>query len=157
MAFTLERKNDRNQSKENSTLNENEYHEEEANMEEKVHLEIRFVETEDGFRWETVGDKDTLRKLGIGPLMIGRSMLRGLGNWERKARRQRWAKMLANDQQRSEHTERKAHRGGLRTGSGRRSCHGREGYKRRRPTGRRSHGHGHHSRIGTRDAQTRSW
>lgn len=154
----MDRTNDRNESKENSKLNKNEYVEKEGNMKEKVHLEIRFSETEDGFRWEAAGDKDTLRELGIGPFMLGRRLRRGLGgNGERKARRRRWTKLRAKDRHSSQHEERKPHRGGLRAGRRRRSCHGQEDDMRRRPTGQRSHGRGHHGRVAARDAQIRHW
>jgi hypothetical protein len=36
-------------------------------MSEKVISEIRFVETEDGFRVEFKGDKERLRQMGFGP------------------------------------------------------------------------------------------
>ncbi len=39
---------------------------------EKVHYEIKFVETEDGYRLEASGDKEALKRLGIGPRMVGR-------------------------------------------------------------------------------------
>ena len=44
---------------------------------EKVHYEIKFVETGDGYRLEASGDKEALRRLGIGPNMVGRS---GMGH-----------------------------------------------------------------------------
>jgi hypothetical protein len=46
-------------------------------MNEKVHYEIKFVETDEGFRLEASGDKDALRRLGIGPNMVGRKQKRG--------------------------------------------------------------------------------
>lgn len=49
---------------------------------EKVHYEIKFVETDDGYRLEASGDKEALRRLGIGPNMVGSP---GLGR--RKGRR----------------------------------------------------------------------
>lgn len=42
------------------------------NMDEKIHYEIRFVETEDGYRLEAKGDKRMLKRLGIGPNMLRR-------------------------------------------------------------------------------------
>ena len=43
-------------------------------MEEKVHFEIKFTETADGYRLEAIGDKEALRKLGISPNMLNRKM-----------------------------------------------------------------------------------
>lgn len=42
----------------------------ENSMDEKVHYEIKFVEYEDGYRLEASGDKEVLKRLGIGPLMV---------------------------------------------------------------------------------------
>jgi hypothetical protein len=52
-------------------------------MDEKVHYEIKFVETEDGYRLEATGNKRALKRLGIGPRMVGRK------HPHRKARRSR--------------------------------------------------------------------
>ena len=38
-------------------------------MEEKVINEVRFIETEDGFRIEVKGDKERMREMGFGPGM----------------------------------------------------------------------------------------
>ena len=38
-------------------------------MEEKVVHEVRFIETEDGFRIEVKGDKERMREMGFGPDM----------------------------------------------------------------------------------------
>lgn len=38
-------------------------------MAEKVIHEVRFIETDDGFRIEVKGDKESLRKMGCGPGM----------------------------------------------------------------------------------------
>lgn len=40
-------------------------------MEEKVLYELKLIETEDGFRMEVKGDKETLRRrgFGLGPLL----------------------------------------------------------------------------------------
>ena len=45
-------------------------------MTEKVVGEIRFIETDDGFRIEMKGDKERLKEMGWGPGMMG---LRGKG------------------------------------------------------------------------------
>lgn len=62
-------------------------------MDEKVHYEIKFVETEDGYRLEASGDKEALKRLGIGPNMVGRKRRPGRGRrsrqWRRMNRRQR--------------------------------------------------------------------
>ena len=46
------------------------YGENKTSMENKVHFEISFTETEDGYILEANGDKDALRRLGIGPRML---------------------------------------------------------------------------------------
>jgi hypothetical protein len=46
---------------------------------EKIHYEIRFVETDDGYRLEAAGDKHALNRMGIGPNMLNRSRKRGHG------------------------------------------------------------------------------
>jgi len=72
---------------------------------EKVHYEIKFVETDDGFRLEASGDKEALRRLGISPNMVGgphrkhgrgprgrrhgRGMHRGSGHRAARSRRRR--------------------------------------------------------------------
>ena len=43
-------------------------------MAEKVIAEIRFIETDDGFRIETKGDKKHIRKMGLWP---------GMRHWRR--------------------------------------------------------------------------
>jgi len=56
------------------------------NMDEKVHYEIKFVETEEGYRLEATGDKKALNRLGIGPNMVGRKRRgghRGRKDWAR--------------------------------------------------------------------------
>ena len=40
-------------------------------MTEKVLHEVRFIETDDGFRIEVKGDKERMRELGCGPGMMG--------------------------------------------------------------------------------------
>ncbi|MCO5183118.1 MAG: hypothetical protein M9928_14140 [Anaerolineae bacterium] len=40
-------------------------------MSEKVLQEIRFIETDDGFRIEAKGDKEQLKAMGFGPGMFG--------------------------------------------------------------------------------------
>ncbi len=40
-------------------------------MTEKVIHEVRFIETEDGFRVEVTGDKERIRQIGFGPGMMG--------------------------------------------------------------------------------------
>lgn len=46
-------------------------------MTEKVIQEIRFIETDDGFRIEATGDKEQLKAMGFGPEMF--RMGRGFG------------------------------------------------------------------------------
>jgi hypothetical protein len=38
---------------------------------EKVLHEVRFIETDDGFRIEVKGDKEKIRQMGFGPGMMG--------------------------------------------------------------------------------------
>ncbi|MCB9420541.1 MAG: hypothetical protein H6667_12095 [Ardenticatenaceae bacterium] len=38
-------------------------------MTEKVLHEVRFIETDDGFRIEVKGDKEKIRQMGFGPVM----------------------------------------------------------------------------------------
>ena len=40
-------------------------------MTEKVLHEVRFIETDDGFRIEVKGDKEKIRQMGFGPGMMG--------------------------------------------------------------------------------------
>ena len=40
-------------------------------MSEKVLHEVRFIETDDGFRIEVKGDKEKIRQMGFGPGMMG--------------------------------------------------------------------------------------
>jgi hypothetical protein len=40
-------------------------------MPERVIHEVRFVETDDGFRIEVKGDKECIREMGFGPGMMG--------------------------------------------------------------------------------------
>jgi hypothetical protein len=40
-------------------------------MTEKVIHEVRFIETDDGFRIEVKGDKERIRSMGFGPGMMG--------------------------------------------------------------------------------------
>lgn len=49
-------------------------------MAEKVIYEVRFLETDDGFRIEINGDKERMRKMGFGPGM-------GFGSWMRFGKR----------------------------------------------------------------------
>jgi hypothetical protein len=64
----------------------------EKSMDEKVHYEIKFVEYEDGYRLEASGDKEVLKRLGIGPHMVT-----NLGNKKRTPARgrraRRWREM----------------------------------------------------------------
>ena len=46
-------------------------------MSEKVLHEVRFVETDDGFRIEIRGDKEKIREMGFGP---GLGMMMGFGH-----------------------------------------------------------------------------
>lgn len=55
-------------------------------MDEKILYEIKFVETEDGYRLEASGDKAVLRKLGIGPMMVGRKRRSGRQRHWRRGR-----------------------------------------------------------------------
>jgi hypothetical protein len=55
-------------------------------MTEKVIQEIRFIETDDGFRIEAKGDKEQLKAMGFGPGMF--SMGRGFGRKGRHHHRQ---------------------------------------------------------------------
>jgi hypothetical protein len=64
------------------------------NMDEKVHYEIKFTETEDGFRLEATGDKKALKRLGIGPNMVGRRHQSG------RARRARALRKVNRQQKR---------------------------------------------------------
>ena len=57
------------------------------NMDEKVHYEIKFTETEDGYFLEATGDKKTLRRLGIGPNMVGRRQRSGRAQRARELRK----------------------------------------------------------------------
>ena len=63
---------------------------------EKVHYEIKFVETEDGYRLEATGDKAALKRLGIGPNMVGRGRKHGRGRAKgprgRRGHGPRWAR-----------------------------------------------------------------
>jgi len=40
-------------------------------MAEKILHELRVIETDDGFRIEVKGDKERLKKMGLGPGMMG--------------------------------------------------------------------------------------
>jgi len=69
-----------NENMRNMEKNEN------KTMDEKVHYEIKFVETEDGYHLVATGDKKALKRLGIGPNMFGRKRRgghRGNRNWAR--------------------------------------------------------------------------
>lgn len=99
---TIEKTNKTRNKEKKSPLKENEIDNlknEEQNkesMNEKVHYEIKFVETEDGYRLEASGDKDALRRLGIGPNMVGKRRGRGQGrrgNGRRGAMAQRNRRM----------------------------------------------------------------
>jgi hypothetical protein len=57
-------------------------------MTEKVVGEIRFIETDDGFRIELKGDKGRLKEMGWGPSMMGP---RGMGHG--RGRKRFWRKM----------------------------------------------------------------
>jgi hypothetical protein len=57
--------------------------------EEKVIHEVRFIETDDGFRIEVKGDKEAMRQMG-GPCMgMGPGMGHGFGRGRRFGRRMR--------------------------------------------------------------------
>jgi hypothetical protein len=74
------------------------------NMDEKVHYEIKFVETEDGYRLEASGDKKALKRLGISPSMVGRKRWSGRRACElRKVNRRR--RMLAAKAKRLERAD----------------------------------------------------
>lgn len=62
-------------------------------MTEKVVGEIRFIETDDGFRIEVKGDKERLKEMGWGP---GMGMGRGRGH--RHSRKRFWRDMWAGHQ-----------------------------------------------------------
>jgi hypothetical protein len=49
---------------------------EENKMEEKIHFAITFTETDDGYKLEASGDKDTLHRLGISPRMLDKRRMR---------------------------------------------------------------------------------
>jgi len=44
-------------------------------MTEKIIHEVKFIETDDGFRIEINGDKEQLKKMGFGPGMFGLGMM----------------------------------------------------------------------------------
>jgi hypothetical protein len=71
--------------KEKETINNMEM-EKTNDMEEKVHYEIKFTETEDGYVLEASGDKKALKRLGIGPNMVGKKFPPGRGRHGRRAR-----------------------------------------------------------------------
>ncbi len=48
-------------------------------MTEKVIHEVRFIETDDGFRVEVKGDKERIKKMGFGPGMMGFGSGMGFG------------------------------------------------------------------------------
>ena len=50
-------------------------------MADKIIQEVRFLETDDGYRIEINGDKEQLRQMGIGP---GMPFLRGLMGFGRR-------------------------------------------------------------------------
>lgn len=53
-------------------------------MSDKVVYEFRFIETEDGFRFEFNGDKEQLKKMVFGPGMChGSGFDWGMGHWGR--------------------------------------------------------------------------
>lgn len=56
-------------------------------MAEKVIHEIRFIETDDGFRVEVKGDKERMRKMGFGPGMGFGAGMMGFAPWTRFWRR----------------------------------------------------------------------
>ena len=64
-------------------------------MTEKVVGEIRFIETDDGFRIEVKGDKERLKEMGWGPGM-GRG--RGHGHGHGRGRKRFWRDMWAGHQ-----------------------------------------------------------
>lgn len=59
----------------------------ENKMEEITHFAITFTETKDGYKLEASGDKDALRRLGIGPRMLDKRRTRSRAG--RHARRRR--------------------------------------------------------------------
>jgi hypothetical protein len=53
-------------------------------MTEKVIHEVRFIETDDGYRIEVKGDKEAIREMGFNPRMMKRMFRhhhRGHGGW----------------------------------------------------------------------------
>ncbi len=59
-------------------------------MTEKVIHEVRFIETDEGFRIEVNGDKERLRGMGFGPGMMGFGLGKmGFGPWMHKKHRRR--------------------------------------------------------------------
>lgn len=96
-------------------------------MDEKILYEIKFVETEDGYRLEASGDKAVLRKLGIGPMMVGRKRRSGRQRHWRRGR-PRHAMPHATFGQQTETTDQPNQPGNRRPGLGpRRRFHGRHG------------------------------
>jgi hypothetical protein len=59
-------------------------------MDEKIHYEIKFIENEEGYRLEASGDKEVLKRLGIGPnMVINLGPKRSRPTQGRRARRRR--------------------------------------------------------------------
>lgn len=52
-------------------------------MTEKVLHEIRFIETDDGFRLEINGDKEKMREMGFDPGMMGFGLGKHFGGFRR--------------------------------------------------------------------------
>jgi hypothetical protein len=74
------------EEKENANLNMMEKNNT-NNMDKKVHYEIKFTETEDGYLLEATGDKKALKRLGIGPNMVGRRQRSGRARRARELRK----------------------------------------------------------------------
>ena len=62
-------------------------------MTEKVLHEIRFIETDDGFRLEINGDKEKMREMGFDPGMMGFGRGRHFGGFPRDSRGPRGPRM----------------------------------------------------------------
>lgn len=59
-------------------------------MAEKVLHEMRFIETDDGYRIEVKGDKERLKKMGFGPGMFGMGRGGMRRRWGRRHHRRGW-------------------------------------------------------------------
>jgi hypothetical protein len=82
-------------------------------MTEKVVGEIRFIETDDGFRIEMKGDKERLKEMGWGPGLMG-PMGKGMG----RGRKRFWREMRRGHEHGSGHKHGPGHRHGSGHGCG---------------------------------------